>query len=180
MIVVPLIDSSRVLAVVGDSHLHGDSFAAKAARRLGWSLQGEGIPGAGTESTLQQIDTLGDAATVVISAGTNELGSAPWDGIDRMSALYPEIIKRLGGRRVICTTIIPFQNMHEDHVVRSLNWIIRREADRAGAEIFDAYDHLVGSSGRVAAPVDYRDTLHMSDRGNEYLGSLLAYQIKTI
>ena len=28
MTVVPLIDSSRILAVVGDSHLHGESFAA--------------------------------------------------------------------------------------------------------------------------------------------------------
>ncbi len=178
MTVLPLIDPAKTLAVVGDSHLHGNSFASKAARRLGWSVTGDGVPGAGIEAALAQIDALGPAGTVVVSVGTNELGSAPWDGIERMGELYPQIMKRLSGRRVICATIIPYQNMHEDHVVRSINWIIRREALRGGGEVFDAYDHLVGSDGRVDAPVDYRDTLHMSDRGNEYLSSLLAYQIK--
>lgn len=172
-------DPARALAVVGDSHVHADSFARKAARRLGWDLVGEGVPGAGIDGALIQAGALPPALTVILSVGTNELGNAPWDGVERMGDRYSEILACLKGRRVFCVTIIPFQNMHEDHVVRSMNWIIRREAARAESEVFDAYDHLMSSSGRVHAPVDYRDTLHMSDRGNEYLSSLLAYQIKT-
>lgn len=177
MTVVPLIDPAKTLAVVGDSHLHGDSFASKAARRLGWSLVGDGIPGVMVDDVAPQLGTLAGADVVVLSAGTNNLGSAAWQGIDNLAKHYPDLLSQLSGRRVICTTIIPYLNGWEDHIVRAFNWIIRREAERAGAEVFDAYEFLMSANGQVRAAHDYRDMLHLSDRGNEYLGSLLAYQI---
>lgn len=177
MSVLALAPVTSTLGAIGDSHVNGDSFVAKAARRLGWPLVGDGVPGAMVESVAPQLEAVASADVVVLSAGTNNLGSAAWQGIDNLCQHYPALLKELAGKRVICTTIIPFQNGWEDHVVDAMNWIIRREAERHGAEVFDAHRFLMGQDGKVRSVLDYRDMLHLSERGNEYLGSLLAYQI---
>lgn len=175
--IVPLSSPSPILGAIGDSHVNGDSFVAKAARRLGWPLVGDGVPGAMVEGVAPQLEAVAGADVVVLSAGTNNLGSAAWQGIDNLGRHYPALLRALDGKRVICTTVIPYQNGWEDHIVRAFNWIIRREASRANVEIFDAHEFLMSADGQVRAAHDYRDMLHLSDRGNEYLGSLLAYQI---
>lgn len=171
-------DMFPILGLLGDNHLCGDrNFAALAGQRLGYTVVGQCSPGTSVEMLLRQIPGVMDADIVVLSAGTSNLGNAPWSGIEAVGRHYPTILQALGRRRVICVTVPPYQNGHEDHYIRAMNWIIRREAQFAGAEIFDAYEFMKSGDGSVSALRDYRDIVHLSDQGNEYLGSLLAYLI---
>lgn len=170
---------AQVIGLVGDSHLWGEmNFGAYAAKRLGCSIVGEGVKGAKTHEILAQTSAVADADVIVVSAGSNDLANAPWEGIEAVGKFYPRILSALRGKRIFCSTIIPLQNGHEDHCVRAINWVIKREATRAGAAIFDAYQFYTGPHGLGRSAYDYSDMVHLSERGSAFLGSLLAYQIE--
>jgi len=158
----------------GDSHMHGESFARKAAERCAFEFVEKAVPGERIAQTYERalsIDFSG-GDTLVISSGTNDIPHGPWGGMLEI-ANYAEKLASGFGCNVMFCTIPPCLTLHEDNLIRAANSLIKDACARHGKTVFDTHSLLTRTDGGIGNPADYRDFVHMSDRGNSYLGDML-------
>lgn len=165
------------ITALGDSHVSGESFVKHAAKHMGAEFVDMGVVGERTAQIRARAAAAPeDSDVVVLMAGANDIADAPWHGLALFDEHYPMIVDELSrpGRKLVLCTLIPYSNLHEDHIIRAMNGIVRRcHEQRPGTALFDAHASLLNSAGSIGNQFDYGSFAHLSPRGNCYLGAIL-------